>query len=339
MNPRRYRPAQAWAEARVDAILLAQDLYKSFGETQAVRGVSLQVRPGEIFGLVGPDGAGKTTTMRLLCGAMMPDSGEVEIGGFSMRQHPDEAREVIGYLSQQFSLYQDLTVLENLRFFAEVRGVPPAEWRSRAMDLLRFVGLEEFADRRAGHLSGGMRQKLGLATALVHRPRLLLLDEPTGGVDPVTRQDFWQLIIGFVTDERISVLVSTPYMDEAGRCTYVGFMDEGRLVISDSPRGLRERLKDRVLEIRGSSLGRIASEISTDPAVQASRSMSGRIRLQVAEGTAEAVIERARRMAESAGAEISEARLVRPGLEDVFSALLAERTSDRGGGSGEGGDA
>lgn len=308
----------------MDAILVAHDLHKSFGQTRAVGGVSMQVRPGEIFGLVGPDGAGKTTTMRLLCGAMLPDSGEVEIDGVSMRRHPDLAREAIGYLSQQFSLYRDLTVLENLRFFAEVRGIPPTEWRARAHELLDFVGLDEFSDRRAGHLSGGMRQKLGLATALVHRPRLLLLDEPTGGVDPVTRQDFWQLIIRFVTDERISVLVSTPYMDEASRCTYVGFMNDGRLVISDSPGNLRARLKDRMLEIRGQSLARIAESVSADPDVQSLGLMSGRMRLQVKEGAAEGVMGRVREIAAGAGGEVSEALIVRPQLEDVFNALLDE---------------
>jgi ABC-2 type transport system ATP-binding protein len=320
----------------LDALLVARDLHKSFGQTRAVSGVSLQVRSGEIFGLVGPDGAGKTTTMRLLCGALVPDSGDVEINGVSMRRHPDEAREGIGYLSQQFSLYQDLTVLENLRFFAEVRGIPPSEWRKRAMELLDFVGLAEFSDRRAGHLSGGMRQKMGLATALVHRPQLLLLDEPTGGVDPLTRQDFWQLIIRLVTDERLSVLVSTPYMDEAGRCTYVGFMNEGVLVISDSPAHLRERLKDRILEVRGDSLAPMVQRASADPAVQALRLMSGHMRLQVAEGTAEQVIQRVRRIAERAGAEISEVRIVRPQLEDVFNALLEEGAAQSAGEPGEG---
>jgi ABC-2 type transport system ATP-binding protein len=200
----------------MEKLIIAQNLTKRFGDTTAVSDLSLQVRAGEIYGLVGPDGAGKTTTMRLLCGALTPDSGKVIIGGQSMLKSPDRAREQLGYLSQKFSLYKELTVLENIRFFAEVRGIPSKEWRDRTIEILEFVGLAEFVDRRAGYLSGGMKQKLGLASALVHRPQILLLDEPTGGVDPVTRQDFWQLIIQLVNQERVSVLVSTPYMDEAG---------------------------------------------------------------------------------------------------------------------------
>src|SRR3972149_5145833 len=175
--------------------VLADQLHKSFGDVHAVDGLSFKVEPGEIYGLVGPDGAGKTTTMRLLCGGFRPDSGRVTIYGYDVIKQSDAARTQIGYLAQRFSLYGDLTVLENLRFFAEVHGLKSFEWRPRTQEILKFVGLDEFSDRRAEQLSGGMKQKLGLATALVHRPKVLLLDEPTGGVDPVTRQDFWQLII------------------------------------------------------------------------------------------------------------------------------------------------
>ena len=200
---------------------------------------------GEIYGLVGPDGAGKTTTMRLLCGALRPAKADrakspaIALPATTSPKQTEQARAQIGYLSQRFSLYEDLTVLENIRFFAEVRGLPAAEWQPRCMEILEFVGLAEFNDRRAGQLSGGMKQKLGLAAALVHRPRVLLLDEPTTGVDPVTRQDFWQLIIrlaGSAPTRRMArrsraVLVSTPYMDEAARCTRVGFMRQGRLIV------------------------------------------------------------------------------------------------------------
>jgi ABC-2 type transport system ATP-binding protein len=163
-------------------------LSKSFGATRAVDDLSLQVDGGEIYGLVGPDGAGKTTTMRLTCGALRPDrrdGGEaprIQVGGFDMLRQTDPARAQIGYLPQRFSMYEDLTVLENLRFFAEVRGIPAREWQPRCLEILQFVGLADFTDRRAGQLSGGMKQKLGLAAALVHRPGVLLLDEPTTGV-------------------------------------------------------------------------------------------------------------------------------------------------------------
>jgi ABC-type Na+ transport system ATPase subunit NatA len=187
-----------------DYLIQAQGLHKSFGENHAVKDVSLHIAAGEIYGLVGSDGAGKTTTLRLLVGALQADAGEIEVGGYDVRKQVEGARSQIGYLSQRFSLYEDLTVLENIRFFAEVRGLSANEWLPRSMEILEFVGLAEFKDRRAGQLSGGMKQKLGLASALVTRPRVLLLDEPTTGVDPVTRQDFWQLVIK---------LVSTPLSD------------------------------------------------------------------------------------------------------------------------------
>ncbi|HRK88719.1 MAG TPA: ABC transporter ATP-binding protein, partial [Anaerolineales bacterium] len=177
-----------------DYLVHAEDLHKHFGATQAVNGVSLRIVPGEIYGLVGSDGAGKTTTMRLLVGALKPNHGSIEVCGYDVLKHTEQARSTIGYLSQRFSMYEDLSVLENIRFFAEVRGLSSTEWLPRSMEILEFVGLEKFKDRRAGQLSGGMKQKLGLASALVTRPRLLLLDEPTTGVDPVTRQDFWQLV-------------------------------------------------------------------------------------------------------------------------------------------------
>src|SRR3990172_5386494 len=163
-----------------EKLIEAHGLQKRFGATQAVSGIDLILQSGDLFGLVGPDGAGKTTTIRLLCGALNPDAGTISICGIPMAQQPDRARENIGYLSQRFSLYEDLTVLENIRFFSEVRGLSATRWKPRALEILDFVGLTDFADRPAGQLSGGMKQKLGLASALVHKPRVLLLDEPTG---------------------------------------------------------------------------------------------------------------------------------------------------------------
>ena len=180
-------------------LVQATNLKKSFGSLRAVDGISLQIKAGEIYGLVGSDGAGKTTTMRLLVGALKADAGQVDICGYDIHKQTEKARSQFGYLSQRFSMYEDLTVLENIRFFAEVRGLSSREWLPRSMEILDFVGLSDFKDRRAGQLSGGMKQKLGLASALVTRPRVLLLDEPTTGVDPVTRQDFWQLVIKLVS--------------------------------------------------------------------------------------------------------------------------------------------
>jgi ABC-2 type transport system ATP-binding protein len=314
-----------------EKLIHATNLTKRFGATLAVDGIHLQVRAGEIYGLVGPDGAGKTTTMRLLCGALRPDAGEVTVGGFAMARQPDLAREQIGYLSQRFSLYEELTVLENIRFFAEVRGIARQEWYDRSMEILEFVGLADFTDRRAGLLSGGMKQKLGLASALVHRPRVLLLDEPTGGVDPLTRQDFWQLIIRLVAaplpaagepDQRVAVLVSTPYMDEAVRCTYVGFMQAGRLVVQDSPAALRVRLEGCVIELRGAPLAKIRALAGSDEAVESVQTFGDRLHLRVRAGSASLVTRRLSKLAKSQGMAIHSIEVVNPQLEDVFIALL-----------------
>jgi ABC-2 type transport system ATP-binding protein len=236
------------------ALIAAHGLAKSFGAARAVDGLSLQIAAGEIYGLVGPDGAGKTTTMRLLCGALRADQGQATIAGFDIGRETEAARARLGYLPQRFSLYEELTVLENIRFFAEVRGLSAAEWRPVCLEILAFVGLDRFTGRRAGHLSGGMKQKLGLAAALVHRPQVLLLDEPTTGVDPVTRQDFWQLIIRLAGQREVAVLVSTPYMDEAARCTRVGFLRAGRLLVEGAPGALRQALDGRILELQGQPL-------------------------------------------------------------------------------------
>ncbi len=194
----------------MEKLIDAQEISKAFNRKPAVDGISLQVAPGEIYGLVGPDGAGKTTTLRLLCAALKLDRGVISIAGYDLKHRTEQARAQMGYLPQRFSLYEELTVMENIRFFAEVRGLSLSAWKPRSLEILDFVGLAGFKDRRAGNLSGGMKQKLGLAAALVHRPQVLLLDEPTTGVDPVTRQDFWQLIIRLVAEEGVAMLVSTP---------------------------------------------------------------------------------------------------------------------------------
>ena len=201
-----------------------------------------------MVGLVGPDGAGKTTAIRLMVGALEPTSGVIRVAGYELPAQVEKAREHLGYLAQRFSLYGDLTVRENLEFFGEVFEIPEAERKQRSQDLLRFAGLEEFANRPAAALSGGMQKKLGLATALVHRPKVLLLDEPTGGVDPVARQEFWQLLIGLLRAGS-AVLVSTPYMDEAMRFNRVIFMNHGRSLTQGAPRDLMNRLNGRILEL------------------------------------------------------------------------------------------
>ena len=315
-------------------LVSANNLHKSFGNNHAVDGVSLQIKAGEIYGLVGSDGAGKTTTIRLLVGALLPDQGDVTICGYDVIHKPEYARSQLGYLSQRFSLYEDLTVLENIRFFAEVRGLKPNEWLPRCMEILEFVGLDKFTDRRAGQLSGGMKQKLGLASALVTRPRVLLLDEPTTGVDPVTRQDFWQLVIKLVSpaanhgersaseDEGgVSVIISTPYMDEASRCHRVGFMKDGRIIAEDTPSNLRARLNNRVLELRGSPLKLLRHVAHKDEDVEDVQAFGDKLHIRVGENKAQDVLSRLRSRIGSEGGQVDVLRAVPSTLEDVFIEL------------------
>ncbi|MBK7317222.1 MAG: ABC transporter ATP-binding protein [Anaerolineales bacterium] len=307
-----------------DYLVQATNLHKSFGYTDAVDGVSLQIKAGEIYGLVGSDGAGKTTTMRLLVGALLPTQGEISICGYDVGKQAEQARSMIGYLSQRFSMYEDLTVLENIRFFAEIRGLSSTEWLPRSMEILEFVGLEKFKDRRAGQLSGGMKQKLGLASALVTRPRLLLLDEPTTGVDPVTRQDFWQLVIKLVSareGDGVSVIISTPYMDEASRCHRVGFMKMGRIIAEDSPSNLRARLNGRVLELRGSPINTLRHVAHQDAGVEDVAAFGDKLHVRVLEGQADLIMKRLPEEIKSAGGTLTDLRAIPSTLEDVFIAL------------------
>ena len=312
-------------------LIQATNIKKHFGDTQAVNGVSLNIRAGEIYGLVGADGAGKTTTLRLLVGALKADAGDINICGYDLNTQVENARSQFGYLSQRFSMYEDLTVLENIRFFAEVRGLRPDEWLPRCNEILEFVGLERFTDRRAGLLSGGMKQKLGLASALVTRPRVLLLDEPTTGVDPVTRQDFWQLVIKLTSpsptgrgdrgEGDVAVIISTPYMDEASRCHRVGFMKSGRIIAEDTPSNLRARLAGRILELRGKPLHILRHTAHVDQDVEDVQAFGDRLHIRVGEEKAQAVLRRLPAEIRSVGGEIEELRLIPPVLEDVFIAL------------------
>ena len=303
-------------------LVSATNLRKYFGDTRAVDDVSLQIKSGEVYGLVGADGAGKTTTMRLLVGALRPDRGEITVCGYDVIRKTELARQQLGYLSQRFSMYEDLTVLENIRFFAEVRGLRSNEWLPRSLEILDFVGLEKFKDRRAGQLSGGMKQKLGLASALVTRPRVLLLDEPTTGVDPVTRQDFWQLVIRLTTQgEGVAVIISTPYMDEASRCHRVGFMKDGRIIAEDTPSNLRARLNNRVLELRGSPINVLRHVAHKDQDVEDVQAFGDRLHIRVGEGKAQDVLSRLKSQIGSEGGHVNELRSVPPVLEDVFIAL------------------
>ncbi|MBN1316976.1 MAG: ABC transporter ATP-binding protein [Anaerolineales bacterium] len=305
-----------------------QNLTKSFGDVTAVDGLNLRVAAGDVYGLIGPDGAGKTTTFRLLVGALRLDGGKGRVAGFDLVKEINQIRKQIGYLPQRFSLYGDLTVDENLRFFAEVNGIPANQWQPRRDEMLKFVGLAEFAGRRADRLSGGMKQKLGLATALIHRPRLLLLDEPTGGVDPITRQDFWQLIGRAVTMEGVTVVVSTPYMDEASRCTRIGFMKDGRILDEGDPQLIANRLQGKVLELVGSPRRRLNQIASSDPDVEDVQAFGDKFHLRVRPGTADIVQQRLSRTLSEEDGISHRLRPIAPTVEDAFIALLDSERSD-----------
>jgi ABC-2 type transport system ATP-binding protein len=305
-------------------VLEARDLRMTYGSTRAVDGVSLTVGPGQAYGLVGPDGAGKTTTMRLLVGVLGAGGGTVRILGHDLHREGSIALAHVGYLAQRFSLYEELTVRENLSFFGTVRSVHGAEMKARSAELLHFVGLTGFEARLAGQLSGGMKQKLGLACALIHRPRLLLLDEPTTGVDPVTRQDFWQLIIRLLA-EGVAVVVSTPYMDEAARCSRLGFMHHGRILMQGGPRELAALLAGRVLMLIAQPKRTAREVCCADPDIDDVAAFGDRLHLRLRAGAPTTgpanVLDRLTAALQAAGVEIHELRMIPPSLEDIFIAL------------------
>lgn len=223
-------------------------LTKSFPGVRAVDGISFDVEAGEIFGLVGPDGAGKTTTLRMLAGILPPDAGDATVAGANVVREPERAKHTLSYMPQRFGLYEDLTVDENIRFYSDLFGVRRPERKDRSTQLLEAAGMSEFRTRPAGKLSGGMKQKLGLVCALIHRPKVILLDEPTTGVDPVSRRDFWRILYNLVR-QGVAILTSTAYLDEAERCHRVALMNEGKLLFCDTPANLKQRMGKGVLAV------------------------------------------------------------------------------------------
>jgi ABC-2 type transport system ATP-binding protein len=304
--------------------IAARGLRKSFGATAAVDGLDLDVARGEIFGLVGPDGAGKTTAIRMLCGILDADAGEAEVAGFAVRRAAEEVKKRIGYMSQRFSLYGDLTVAENLRFFAELHHVPRAERRAREAQLLDFSRLEPYRARLAQHLSGGMRQKLALACTLIHTPEVLFLDEPTTGVDPVSRRDFWKILYDLLRGG-VTILVSTPYMDEAERCGRVALMDRGRVRLCDTPAALRGRMAGRLVEVVAAPQVLAREALAQLPGAAGIQVFGDRLHLWLRDGDGgEAAI---RAHLAGRGVEIFSVRDIAPGLEDVFVSLLTTENS------------
>ena len=230
----------------MNTIIQIENLTKSYGEIEAVKGIDLQVIHGEMFGLVGPDGAGKTTTMRILCGLLLPDDGNATLFEMDIARNRKKVQNKIGYLSQKFSLYGDLSVDENIEFFADIHNVK--DFKPRRDKLLNFTRLTSFRERLAEKLSGGMKQKLALACSLIHKPEILFLDEPTTGVDPVSRRDFWKILSDLQKDG-ITIFMTTPYLDEAERCNRVAMMNKGKIISLDTPQNLKTSLSKDVIEL------------------------------------------------------------------------------------------
>jgi ABC-2 type transport system ATP-binding protein len=303
----------------------ARGLTRAFGAVAAVRDLDLEVAPGEIFALVGPDGGGKTTVMRLLTAILPPTSGDAWVGGHHVTRDGEAVRRVIGYMSQRFGLYADLTVLENIHFYADIYGVPRRE-RDAAVDrLLGFSQLLPFKARLAGQLSGGMKQKLGLACALVHTPRVLLLDEPTNGVDPVSRREFWR-ILAQLSREGVTVFVSTAYLDEAERAGRIGLLHQGSLLAIGTLAELRRSVAGTLLEVRTGQPRAVAAELRRILPRAGVTAFGDRLHVQV-EGGAESRDARALLALVSQGPHgPGAARVITPTLEDVFLAHLQNRT-------------
>lgn len=295
-----------------------EGLAKSFAELRAVDNISLNIERNEVFGIVGPDGAGKTTLIRMLCGLLLPDSGTADILGFDLLKERSRIKNEIGYLSQKFSLYADLTVDENIEFFAELHGV--RQFSERRDELLEFTRLTNFRNFLAAKLSGGMKQKLALACTLIHKPKIIFLDEPTTGVDPVSRRDFWK-ILSELHNEGVTILISTPYMDEAERFNTIAMMNGGKLLMSETPKVIKASMKKVIIELVTPRLREAYKAISESTGFE---SQLFGDRLDVAVDDYENDLALLRSVLKTKGIEITGQRIKPASLENVFIHLLKE---------------
>lgn len=303
--------------------IVLEDLTRRFGAVRAVDGLTLTVGEGELFGLVGPDGAGKTTTLRMLAGVLRPTGGDAVVAGFSVRESPEAVKPHLAYMAQRFGLYEDLTVAENLDFYADLFRVPRAERPARFARLYRFSRLDEFASRLAGALSGGMKQKLALSCALVHQPRILLLDEPTFGVDPISRRELW-LILQEMVAGGTTILVSTSYLDEAERCHRVALLDEGRLLALDAPEALRASLPGTLIAVRGDDPRAIRDQLRGNPHVASATLFGDTVHARIETGIDWDEVSDALARSGLPGA----AEPISPSLEDVFIQRVQARSGE-----------
>ena len=305
--------------AQAASIVAADALSKRFAGVAAVDGLSFAVNRGEIFGLVGPDGAGKTTTMRMLAGVLPPDAGSIAVDGVDVVADPEEAKQHISYMPQRFGLYEDLTVDENIRFYADLFEVAADLREERARRLLAASGMSEFRTRLAGQLSGGMKQKLGLTCALVHTPKILLLDEPTTGVDPVSRRDFWRILYG-LREDGVTILITTAYLDEAERCNRLALLHSGRVLYCDTPAALKQHMPGALVVISSSSGREVRSAIA-DLAGVSNVILVGDGVHAVVDNAAQRIPE-LRDALQRADVPFADIAVGEPSIEDVFVALL-----------------
>ncbi|MFJ6327531.1 MULTISPECIES: ABC transporter ATP-binding protein [unclassified Rhizobium] len=311
--------------AATDTAVHVQGLVRRFGSLSAARDINLDIARGEIFGLVGPDGAGKTTIMRVLAGVLRPDAGTVTVEGVDVVASPELAKSLISYMPQRFGLYEDLTVAENIFFYGELFAVPRAIRRERTGALLEAAGLRGFERRLAGQLSGGMKQKLGLICALIHTPKVLLLDEPTTGVDPVSRRDFWAILYG-LREEGVTIILSTAYMDEAERCSRLALVNAGEIHHCDTPTKLKEAMPGALLAVVADNPRAARNALMDAPGVLGLLLMGDRINVRVDDaGTREPELRK--RLATHA-ISVSAITPVEPAIEDVFVALLGKEQHD-----------
>jgi ABC-2 type transport system ATP-binding protein len=302
-----------------------RNLSRNFGEIIAVDGISITIQPGEMFGLVGPDGAGKTTTIRMLCGILAPTSGTAMILGHDIGSRPDAVKKEIGYLSQRFTLYGDLTIDENIEFFAEINNV--YDFKPRREELLAFTRLTAFRNRLAERLSGGMKQKLALACTLIHTPRIIFLDEPTTGVDPVSRRDFWKILQSLLKSG-ITIVMSTPYLDEAERCSRVALMNRGRIMIADTPGNVQHAMKGEVIEIVLERVRDAFMLIKDSSLVREAQAFGDRLNVIVDDSRRDYPALAAALSA--AGIPVDSHRVISPSLENVFISLLTQNGFTKG---------
>ncbi|MEW5702338.1 MAG: ABC transporter ATP-binding protein [Candidatus Zixiibacteriota bacterium] len=297
------------------AAIRVEKLSRRFGDRIAVAELSFDVKRGELFGLVGPDGAGKTTTLRMLAGVLRPSGGDAHLAGASVRHNPEQVKRTIAYMSQRFGLYADLTVRENLEFYADLYCVPRAERPARLERLFHFSNLREFQNRLAGQLSGGMKQKLGLSCALVHQPEILLLDEPTFGVDPISRRDLW-LIVHEMVAEGVTAIVSTAYLDEAERFDRLALIHQGRVLAIDTPGALQESLAGELLSVRLENARGALAVVQQVPSVRRAAVFGDRLHLTVT--SVERDLGPIRVALVESGYPVLDAGPLTPSLEDVF---------------------